>query len=770
MVSEKPVEVKPRVGVGSIQNIQDAESRIVEKHGDIVKFAKVWVPSVCQEDGTFMCPQCGKVMKGISPSSNGGGFQQFKCENCEGGDDVKAPWDLLSGAEHEKYRFPRDALCHLAAVELNAVILPRKTAHATRQKLLLENDLILISKRFKIVPLFEIGAKSKCSCGRKEGEKCKPGKHPRPYKGLKEASNDRARIIEWRSKWPCANTAIVMGDGLCCIDADGEVGKANLAALQHKDRLGPLPPTMTQETGGGGLQLFFKYPQDVEVKNTASVLADSIDVRGEGGMSVVPPSNHLSGNLYQWLPGQSPDEIDVAELPERWLEAMARPKREVNEYTNKDSMLEEMAPLGTDEGVILDKKRNASLISIAGTLRNYGLAESEISATLIEINRRRCQPPLEENEVRGIAESAAKYAPGKLPTGKKAPVVIEISNFLTLQETEMEPTNWIVDGLIPPGLYLFVAKPKIGKSWMAFNFCLDLANGRQILGCFPCKPCDTLYMALEDNPRTLKERLAILSSGGHTPNANAHYTCEWPRLDFESGGFDQLMVFLDQHPTIRLVVIDTLQQVRPFKKGNISDYERDYNDLSPLHKLAAERQIAIFLVHHMKKEVTRDVFDSPLGSTANTAVVDGTWALQRQRGEDVATLSAVGRALRNDIRFALRFVRDKGYWEYTGEAADFQRTKEREAVRSAFIAAGKPMSIKEVMEYTKQSYYATQHLLRRMADDCVLEKALGRGKYQLLVAPTLSKGKAAMVKDADDNDLYPASWERENLPEDPNDD
>ncbi len=76
------------------------------------------------------------------------------------------------------------------------------------------------------------------------------------------------------------------------------------------------------------------------------------------------------------------------------------------------------------------------------------------------------------------------------------------------------------------------------------------------------------------------------------------------------------------------MVIDTWQLIKPFKKGSISDYERDYRYIHGLQKLAGERSITICLIHQMKKEGTDDIFDGILGSTAHLGVVDSSWALE----------------------------------------------------------------------------------------------------------------------------------------------
>ncbi len=68
---------------------------------------------------------------------------------------------------------------------------------------------------------------------------------------------------------------------------------------------------------GGGRHLFFLHPGGT-VKNSAGRLGPGLDVRGDGGYIVAPPSIHPSGRPYIWLPGRAPNETPLAAAP-AWL-------------------------------------------------------------------------------------------------------------------------------------------------------------------------------------------------------------------------------------------------------------------------------------------------------------------------------------------------------------------------------------------------------------------------------------------------------------------
>lgn len=141
-----------------------------------------------------------------------------------------------------------------------------------------------------------------CSC--RQVDCASPGKHPRTRRGLHAAATDPARIRTWWQRWPDANIGVATGaaSGLLVVDVDLPDGPAALARLQAQH--GALPPTCQQTTGSGGRQLLFAHPGG-SVPNRARLVA-GIDVRGDGGYIVVPPSRHATGRRYRWAARRPP--------------------------------------------------------------------------------------------------------------------------------------------------------------------------------------------------------------------------------------------------------------------------------------------------------------------------------------------------------------------------------------------------------------------------------------------------------------------------------
>ena len=206
----------------------------------------------------------------------------------------------------------------------------------------------------------------------------------------------------------------------------------------------------------------------------------------------------------------------------------------------------------------------------------------------------------------------------------------------TLQSTAYEPVSFVVDDLLPQGLHLLAGAPKIGKSWLALWLCLCAAQGKP-LWTFATRPCEVLYLCLEDSFQRIQSRLFEITEDAP---ASVHFTTNSDTLG--KGLEEQLCAFLVEHPDTVLVIIDTLQMIRG--TGYDNTYANDYRDLSVLKHIADTHGIAILLIHHLRKELADDVFSRISGTTAISGAVDSSFTLvEDKRGSGKATLSCIGR-------------------------------------------------------------------------------------------------------------------------------
>jgi hypothetical protein len=289
----------------------------------------------------------------------------------------------------------------------------------------------------------------------------------------------------------------------------------------------------------------------------------------------------------------------------------------------------------------------------------------------------------------------------------------------------LPPTKWVIRGILPEGLSLLAGKPKMGKSWLALAIGMAAANAGVVLGSIPVDGGDVLYLALEDNPRRLQERLRKLlnqdSAGDGLEKLRLLTECR--RLD--KGGLETLEAWLQSHSNARLIIIDTLARIRPRHTGKNSGYQEDYGDMTDLHALAATHGVAILVITHLRKALADDPLDAVNATTGLTGVVDATLILRRERGRHDATLYVTGRDVREQ-ELALKWNADLASWSLLGNADDYRQSSERQDVINAIGNAGRPLSPRDVSDALGKNYNACKKLLWTMSNEGQLIPDHGR--------------------------------------------
>jgi hypothetical protein len=221
----------------------------------------------------------------------------------------------------------------------------------------------------------------------------------RPLVRWQEFQYRRPRVEEvhaWFSDWPEAGIGIVTGavSRLVVLDIDSwHGGDMSLERLEQQyDRL---PTTVECLSGGGGRYPYFAHPGGL-VRSKVG-LAPGVDLRGDGGYVVAPPSLHASGLRYGWAGDRRPEMADLAPLPD-WVlrQAVEEPGRLGHPSSHWRRLVRE----GVREG-----ERNNTMASLAGHLLRRGVDPSVAMEVLLCWNRVRCQPPLVDQEVVSVVES-----------------------------------------------------------------------------------------------------------------------------------------------------------------------------------------------------------------------------------------------------------------------------------------------------------------------------------------------------------------------------
>ena len=315
-------------------------------------------------------------------------------------------------------------------------------------------------------------------------------------------------------------------------------------------------------------------------------------------------------------------------------------------------------------------------------------------------------------------ENRANDAPQRLQWGDRT------FSAHSLQKMEFPPLNYLLPGLVPEGLCLLVSRPKLGKSWLVLDIAIATAVGRFVLGELKPASGEVLYLAMEDGRRRLKRRLTKLLLPGTWPQGLTFAT-EWPRSD--QGGLMDIENWIKSSDNPRLVIVDTLAQFRKLTIGK-HVYLEDYSAISELQRLASKYNLTIIVVHHDRKSVADDVFDTVSGSLGLPAAADTIVIMKRQGG--AVTLHVRGRDV-EEAEKALQFDKATCRWTILGEASEVRRSDERGRVLTALEDAGEPLPIPEIISLAHLvNRNAADALLFRMFKDGDIER-IKRGRYCL---------------------------------------
>lgn len=246
----------------------------------------------------------------------------------------------------------------------------------------------------------------RCSCGKADCSS--PAKHPvgrLAPRGLLDASRDPTMLAAWFGHEAC-NVGIATGaaSSIVVLDIDPRHGgEEALAGLEAEH--GPLPPTWRFLTGGGGEHILFRHPGGM-VKNSAGTIAPGIDVRGDGGYIVAPPSLHISGRPYATSVDHHPDEVALAPLPAWLLNLVGEPTPvKTGPLKIGRAPTDWRTHLGNPVG---EGERNIALARLAGLLLGRRINPHACLDLVLAFNAARCRPPLPDLEVVSTVASIAR--------------------------------------------------------------------------------------------------------------------------------------------------------------------------------------------------------------------------------------------------------------------------------------------------------------------------------------------------------------------------
>ncbi len=456
-------------------------------------------------------------------------------------------------------------------------------------------------------PVFPVWSctSGKCDCGKKDCDN--PGKHPcgrLASTGLYSGTIEQGLISGWFEEYPDANIGIRTGDVSAMFVVDIDRGKGEGDGFEHLKHLDPEGlgwdgiETVKSRTGSGGGHLFFALPAELNVQNAVKVQGTAIDVRGNGGYVIAPPSQNGAGP-YRWE--VAPNEVELAGCP-GWLLEFIRGKTSPEKSGPTTFIFD--GTLQDHPGASKGERNDVGCRLIGGYLAEYGLT-NDLSAVAVEWGSR-CTPALAESEVRRmVAGLAKKHLASNPPSSKAKPKAKPALITMRSADVEEEELIWLWSNRFLTGhINILAGDPGLGKSLQAVDAAARVSTGRDWPDGSPCQRGKVVYCTTEDAFNSVvKPRL----SAAHADHSQVIFVAGVRYADGDEGA-----MFLDEHigllnaelkqheGEVRLLILDTLQSYVS-SETNTNNNASSRRIMTPLKRLAETHQVAVLCLEHLTK-------------------------------------------------------------------------------------------------------------------------------------------------------------------------
>jgi archaellum biogenesis ATPase FlaH len=417
-----------------------------------------------------------------------------------------------------------------------------------------------------------------------------------PWEECQRRRGGLEEITAWWSKWPDANVGIVTGaiSSVVVIDLDSVEAKNKLKELLPGYDLASVPRSRT----GKGWQLFFKHP-GVTIPNRAGIIT-GLDVRGDGGYVVAPPSIHPNGKTYKW---EAPINRELRELPVELYRLISSPTtRNENGYRERFNTAQALA--GVPEG-----QRDESIFRLACKLRSADVPEHMASALILEAAGN-CHPPFSEIiAIEKVRRAYSKYEPKRReakatePKKERTPITVRVS------DVRREEVSWLWHHRIPRGkLTIIEGDPGEGKSFLSQAIATAITRGFGLPGEKEEREPETvLIMSAEDGlADTIRPRLEDMGADIRKVVALRGLTDgEGQERPLTLADLDVIERAIIEHRPA-LVIVDPIIAYVAGKDTHKANEVRSL--LAPLAALAEKYKIAVLAIRHLNKAATKAAY------------------------------------------------------------------------------------------------------------------------------------------------------------------
>ena len=511
-----------------------------------------------------------------------------------------------------------------------------------------------------------------------------PGKQPRLSNWPSKATTDPGTVETWWRRNPDDNIGWALDPDIVVFDCDRHGDVDGVEMLEHHcaswTSLGGIPPTLTQTTGGGGKQFFYRLPSGVSARNSAGKLMAGVDVRTAGGQVVVPPSMHRSGKRYEWV-----GEFDLSRIAPCPPELIALIQSAERGATGDDAASGSGSIAGVPTSSMFDGipegSRNDSLHRYACRLWQQTGDRTVVALSVIHAAKLADPPMDDQDELEALVRSACSHALGWLPEwtpeaerpAAQAALDAEFEKELAKEERRVAvretiaqrkalaafveppstfslaeelaiddgPIEWTVEGLHERGSNsLLAAQYKAGKTQYMVNLFRSLIDKEPFLGEMPVRGIEG-RVGFVNNELTDKQfRRRLRQIGIKNLDGASALNLRGRHVDMTSDVGREYLVRWLRERDVTVLVLDTL--ARSFE-GEISDYGDMTRWTDNVDRLKLEAGVEdFFLTAHTPHGTQAGEVERALGSVRLPGWADHLWFLAKNPGGQ-RFISATGR-------------------------------------------------------------------------------------------------------------------------------
>jgi hypothetical protein len=490
-------------------------------------------------------------------------------------------------------------------------------------------------------------------------------------------------------------------------------------AIEIVKERSPIEPDLITDSGGGLHVLYFMQPTDDKTTWTdlQTELYEKFKDLGADKSVVTDTSRVLRVTPFKnWKydsenGGRQTGVVNFVARDNRPSVAAFGQLFDVKPRSRKDKFnLPGQIVEGGSEG---GEGRNNLLFREAAALRNRGYQPNELIAALSEINRQRCQPPLPEEEVERIAESAGRYTPtqilGTSTDYDKDRFGWNMGEFLS---AEFPPLEWVIYGLNNGEIGYINAIPNAGKTTLMLGIAMSASAGREYHPLYTGgRPLRVMYLDFENRKGFLQKDMAVMMQNFNEDEQALIRQNLFVAVDQEIYGVE-MNLSNQEHLALlektaldhqaNLIIIDTMAAAFTFANEN-DNSEAEKLVIKPLKHVARQTGAALVVVHHIGKAGEtgdRSKLYSGRGASAFAAAARSIYNLEAlkdgtgKRVDNHVVLSCAkikGKPF-DDIVFELDFGRR---WF---EPADIVLPDETSRQEQIWAVIDRPMKRKEIKE------------------------------------------------------------------------